>query len=107
MVQGRAFSAALSRGLIEASVPRAILRRHALFSAALSRGLIEASAARIGDVGEIVFSAALSRGLIEAGCASRAPGADGPRFSAALSRGLIEAPFEGGQHHVEACFPRL
>ena len=110
------FSAALCRGLIEATptgsrcagVPRA-------FSAALCRGLIEArrldisastSAASfprlyaaaslklhligLRDRSAYQFSAALCRGLIEAPevrqCCST-----GRRFSAALCRGLIEA----------------
>ena len=113
----RRFSAALCRGLIEAS-PRAREQalEHVMFSAALCRGLIEAgiwptrstgiprcfprlyAAASLKQLRQLSgrlrrqpFSAALCRGLIEARwpARSRRPGG---RFSAALCRGLIEAP---------------
>ena len=64
---GTWFSAALSRGLIEAMAQHAMLPlAFTTFSAALSRGLIEAPAAPYASACPRLFSAALSRGLIEA-----------------------------------------
>ena len=86
------FSAALCRGLIEASHCRLSGRRHGPFSAALCRGLIEAAGrGRAGVASAKPFSAALCRGLIEAYCAGSRARPRSRRFSAALCRGLIEA----------------
>ena len=113
------FSAALCRGLIEATwcarrcttwwcgFPRLYVAASlkpsnwvsmnfgtvGWFSAALCRGLIEAASrpTRGTPAPRARFSAALCRGLIEAGpgCGCRPPPCR--RFSAALCRGLIEA----------------
>ena len=110
-----AYSAALCRGLIEASGRWVRAARSTRYSAALCRGLIEApdeavdlavelkgiprlyAAASLkphsGDRASGVpgeYSAALCRGLIEAPRRSRWPRACS-RYSAALCRGLIEA----------------
>ena len=110
------FSAALCRGLIEATLfaryllssaggfPRlyaaASLKqrirgegRHDMkkFSAALCRGLIEASDASFFGAPSTRFSAALCRGLIEADVVRDSDGREVIGFSAALCRGLIEA----------------
>ena len=70
----------------------AALRRHDFaFSAALSRGLIEAHHRFTAYGSRPGFSAALSRGLIEARTRPGGARSGEGRFSAALSRGLIEA----------------
>ena len=110
------FSAALCRGLIEATSAGGARRRDGAFSAALCRGLIEAWGVH-SSAGEVAraFSAALCRGLIEAerGLSLTLPlmwrfprlyaaaslkllpddagAAARGWFSAALCRGLIEA----------------
>ena len=126
------FSAALCRGLIEASFARGMTRRPEVFSAALCRGLIEAARAGMFtclrangfprlyaaaslkhppalDVEgrQAPFSAALCRGLIEARTRASGDICCAP-FSAALCRGLIEAMCPGGRHpHPRRRFPRL
>jgi len=85
------FSAAKSRGLIEARRPRISLGRLIWFSAAKSRGLIEASTKCSGPGLASWFSAAKSRGLIEALLGKFLEFDGFGVFSAAKSRGLIEA----------------
>ena len=112
----RAFSAALCRGLIEATRQAEPQMNDPMFSAALCRGLIEATRCRSRFASTLTgFSAALCRGLIEARavCGRYGPSVGSfPRlyaaaslkpdggvagdpaeasFSAALCRGLIEA----------------
>ena len=76
-----------------------------MFSAALCRGLIEASALRGESVGVSWFSAALCRGLIEAGNPRFGLFLDRNKFSAALCRGLIEArDRKAGNGYADAVF---
>ena len=86
-----AFSAALCRGLIEASGPGGWIGSDRLFSAALCRGLIEASLQKGCQAGagvgfpRLYAAASLKRAEVEAAVQVDPP------FSAALCRGLIEA----------------
>ena len=126
-----AFSAAMRRGLIEASRGRSACGRASpLFSAAMRRGLIEAALHRRGQVqhapsfprpcaaaslklrdgavrqvAPLGFSAAMRRGLIEAGIG---PGSAPSRsvFSAAMRRGLIEAVCRTVRARAARRFPR-
>ena len=78
-----------------------------MFSAALSRGLIEAPPAVAKPAATSAFSAALSRGLIEA-IASFYSVENASMFSAALSRGLIEATLPiRVRSRARIGFPRL
>ena len=127
------FSAALCRGLIEASSTWRRWGAYSRFSAALCRGLIEArpitaptppprsgfprlyaaaslkrQSRRRGRHRDRRFSAALCRGLIEALRPRRRSNARGSRFSAALCRGLIEARrWRSPASSVRRRFPRL
>ena len=93
--QIRKFSAALCRGLIEASTPAPARRRRGRFSAALCRGLIEAHAAprrarrRHPGFPRLYAAASLKRRARSSKCSQRGS------FSAALCRGLIEASAPG------------
>ena len=122
-VMHRPYSAALCRGLIEASRAVKSSSRRLRYSAALCRGLIEASGPpawpmpSLGSIPRLYAAASLKRADRRAGAsrlasiprlyaaASLKPdlGADGVRresaYSAALCRGLIEAP-----ELLRACF---
>ena len=67
-------------------------RRRQRYSAALCRGLIEASCSTGVRCPHVTYSAALCRGLIEARSHGWNSTRQPFRYSAALCRGLIEAP---------------
>ena len=102
------FSAALCRGLIEATIMDVGAATGAWFSAALCRGLIEASRSRCVSNGvsrrfpRLYAAASLKRGVVIRLILKVI------RFSAALCRGLIEArPRYVPAASMGQCFPRL
>ena len=108
--RARGVSAALCRGLIEASTCSTARRPTATVSAALCRGLIEARHTARGQSTRWPVSAALCRGLIEAICPA-GRGFFRRRVSAALCRGLIEARShrvrpDGGRGGFRGFMPR-
>ena len=86
------FSAALCRGLIEASsAEQAAANRDARFPRLYAAASLKLFRARYSRIRVAWFSAALCRGLIEAGKHAAAMSRAWSEFSAALCRGLIEA----------------
>ena len=86
------FSAALCRGLIEASTrARPYCRSARGFPRLYAAASLKPRLVVLAGLGAVLFSAALCRGLIEAMRSRACARAALSRFSAALCRGLIEA----------------
>ena len=96
-----AFSAGITRGLIEACEPSSDRRGRAAFSAGITRGLIEAGTVRKAEEHDAVgFPRGLPAASLKPRFRPRWPSPE-PRFSAGITRGLIEAHFHlrGVQPH--------